>query len=127
MVPQYREYANQSLHSVSAMHAVISHLIIIVKSIVNDPAAAGGRPLRLPGGADGELTSCSSLRIAQKHWNEGETRASFGRHVEASADMCSWCLLSQRVHTTVLHEQPPSAHQQLLKVAMMVVSTTFLG
>ena len=87
MVPQYREYANQSLLSVSAMHAVSSHLIIIVKSIVNDRAAAGGRPLRLPGGADGELTSCSSLRIAQKHWNEGETRASFDRHVEASADV----------------------------------------
>ena len=87
MVPQYREYANQSVHSVSTMHAVSSHLEIIEKSIVNERAAAGGRPLRLPGGADGELTSYSSLRIARKHWNEGETRASFGRHVEASADV----------------------------------------
>ena len=87
MVPQYREYANQSLHSVSAMHAVSSHVEIIEKSIVNDRAAAGGRPLRLPGGADGELTSCSSLRIAQKHRNERETRASFCRHVEASTDV----------------------------------------
>ena len=107
MVPQYREYANQSLHSVSAMHAVSSHLIIIEKSIVSDRAAAGGRPLRLPGGADEELTSCIHLRIAQKHWNEGETRASFGRYVETSPDVCSWCLLSQRVHTAVLHEHLP--------------------
>ena len=54
-----------------------------------------------------ELTSCSSLRTTQKHWNEGETRASFGRHVEASADVCSWCLPAQRVHSTVLSEQLP--------------------
>ena len=61
MVPQYREYANQSLHTVSAMHAVSSHLEIIEKSIVNDRAAAGGRPLRLPRGADGDSDQLQQL------------------------------------------------------------------
>jgi len=63
--------------------------------------AAGARRRQ----ASEKLTSCSSLRTTQKHWNEGETRASFGRYVEASTDVCSWCLLDQNVHTTVLSEQ----------------------
>ena len=100
------------------MHAVSSHLIIIEKSIESDRAVAGGRPLRLPGGADGELTSCSHLRIAQKHWNEGETRASFGRHLVPSADVCSWCLLLQRAHSTVPHEHLPRQPAGQLNLAL---------
>ena len=53
--------------------------------------------------------------------------ASFSKDVEPRADKLSSSLLPQNVHSTVLLERLLSAHQQLLDVAMMVVSTTFPG
>ncbi|MDA8539133.1 hypothetical protein N9K47_00145 [bacterium] len=67
------------------------------------------------------------MRTTQKVCSEGEMGGSFIKDVEPSADEVSRCVLLQRVDSTVIHEQLPSAHQQLLKVAMVVVSTTFPG
>ena len=53
--------------------------------------------------------------------------ASFFTDVMPSIDAYSWCLLPQSVDTTVLAEQLLSAHQQLLKVAMMAMNTACLG
>ena len=55
--------------------------------------------------ASWQLTSGSSLRIAQRHRSEGEIGASFCADVMPSADKLSRCLLPQRARSTVLQER----------------------
>ena len=68
------------------------------------PGASSRRPAGRRA-ASWQLTSGSSLRIAQRHWSEGEMGASLCTDVMPSADKLSRCLLPQSARSTVLQER----------------------